>query len=84
MDLDRAIIRLSTFCSVSWLAFWGWRYLHGCIHVGGEVFFCPDAGGQSLERTDALHMVLYLLLPPVIGAGLCWFVWWRQRGASLR
>jgi hypothetical protein len=84
MDLDRAIIRLSLFCSVGWLAFWGWRYVQGCIHVKGDAFFCPNASGQSLERTDVLHMILYVLVPPLLGLGLSWWIWRQQRPQTLR
>ena len=67
MDIDRAIARLSLFGAVMWLIFWSWRYVTGCIHGGGKVMFCPNAGGQTLFKTDGLHAALFLLLPPLCG-----------------
>ena len=67
MDLDRAIARPSLFSAVLWLIFWSWRYATGCILSGGKVMFCPNAGGQTLIKTDGLHVALFLLLPPLCG-----------------
>ena len=67
MDIDRAIARLSLFGAVLWLVFWSWRYATGCIHGASKVMFCPNAGGETLVKTDWLHMGLFLLLPPLCG-----------------
>lgn len=67
MDIDRAIARLSLFGAVVWLTFWSWRYATGCIHGAGKVTFCPNASGETLVKTDGLHAVLFLLLPPLCG-----------------
>jgi hypothetical protein len=67
MDIDRAIARLSLFSAVLWLIFWSWRYATGCIQGNGKVMFCPNAGGETLVKTDWLHMGLFLLLPPLCG-----------------
>jgi hypothetical protein len=67
MDIDRAIARLSLFGAVVWLIFWSWRYATGCIDGGSKVLFCPNAGGQTLVKTDWLHIVLFLALPPLCG-----------------
>ena len=55
MDVARAIFRLLVAAAIGWLAFWGWRYV-GCIHAQGAIFFCPNASGKSLVRTDGLRM----------------------------
>jgi hypothetical protein len=67
MDIDRAIARLSLFGAVTWLSFWGWRYVTGCIHGMGRAVFCPNANGQTLVRTDWLHAGLFVALPPLLG-----------------
>ena len=78
MDAARAIFRLLVAGAIGWLAFWGWRYVD-CIHAQGAIFFCPNASGEALVRTDGLHMSLYLLLPPLSGLALSWWIWRRQR-----
>jgi hypothetical protein len=82
MDPARAIFRLLVAAAFGWLAFWGWRYASGCIHVQGSTFFCPDASGQSLVRTSGLHMALHLLLPPLTALAISCWIWRRQRLAG--
>ena len=82
MDAGRALFRLLIAAALGWLAFWGWRYASGCIHAQGAVFFCPDASGQSLVRTSWLHMALYLLVPPLAGLLLSFWIWRKQCPAS--
>jgi hypothetical protein len=84
MDVARAIFRLLVVAAFGWLAFWGWRYASGCIHVHGAIFFCPDASGQSLVRTSGLRMALYLLLPPLTALAISCWIWRRQRPAERR
>jgi hypothetical protein len=79
MEVDRAIIRLLVFCSLAWLLFWGWRYATGCINAGNMRFFCPDAGGQNLIRSDYIHVGLFLLIPPLAGLLVSFWVWYSQR-----
>jgi hypothetical protein len=79
MDLARALFRLLVAAALGWLAFWGWRYWDGCIHAQGATFFCPDASGQSLVRTDWLRMALHLLLPPLAGLAASFWIWRSQR-----
>ena len=79
MDASRALFRLIVAAAFGWLAFWGWRYGSGCIHARDAIFFCPDASGQSLVRTSGLRMVLHLLLPPLAGLAVCWWIWRGQR-----
>ena len=77
MDAARAIFRLLVASAIGWLAFWGWRY-GGCIHVQGAIFFCPNASGEALVRTDGLRMSLHLLLPPLSALALSYWIWRRQ------
>jgi hypothetical protein len=81
MDVARALFRLLIASAISWLAFWGWRYVD-CVHAQGMTFFCPDASGQALVRTDGLHMAIHLLALPLAGAGLSWWIWRNQRLAE--
>ena len=37
---------------------------------------------DAARATDGLHMSLYLLLPPLSGLALSWWIWRRQRLAS--
>ena len=78
MDAARAIFRILIASAIGWLAFWGWRYA-GCIHAQGATFFCPNASGEALVRTDTLRMAMHLLLPPLSGLALSWWIWRRQR-----
>ena len=82
MDVARAIFRLLIAAAISWLAFWGWRWWGGCIHVQGMTFFCPDASGQSLVRTDGLRMALQLFLPPLAALSISFWIWRSQRLAG--
>jgi hypothetical protein len=82
MDVARALFRLLVAAAISWLAFWGWRYWVGCIHAQGATFFCPDASGQSLIRTNWLRMTLQLLLPPLAGLVVSFWIWRSQRLAG--
>jgi hypothetical protein len=82
MDVARALFRLLIASAFAWLAFWGWRYGSGCIHAQGDTFFCPDASGQSLVRTDGLRMALHLLVPPLAGLAVCFWIWRNQRLAG--
>jgi hypothetical protein len=79
MDIDRAIARLSLFSAILWLIFWSWRYATGCIHGDGKVLFCPNAGGQTLVKTDNLHAALFLLLPPLCGFLTAALIFRRRR-----
>ena len=79
MDAARALFRLLIASAMGWLAFWGWRYALGCIHVRGATFFCPNASGEALVRTDILGMTIHLLGPPLAGAGICIWIWRNQR-----
>ena len=79
MDVSRALFRLLAAAAFGWLAFWGWRYWNGCIHAQAAIFFCPDASGQALVRTSGVRMVLHLLLPPLAGLAVCWWIWRSQR-----
>ncbi len=81
MDVARALFRLLIASAVGWLAFWGWRYAQGCIHVQGTTFFCPDAAGQSLVRTDGFSMAIHLLGPPLAGAAISFWIWRNQHPA---
>jgi hypothetical protein len=78
MDAARALFRLLVAAALGWLAFWGWRYWSGCIHARDAIFFCPDASGQSLVRTSGLRMALHLLLPPLAGLIVSFWIWRRQ------
>lgn len=79
MDAARALFRLLIASAIGWLAFWGWRYARGCIHARGTVFFCPNASGEALVRTDIFGMAVHLLAPPLVGAGICFWIWRCQR-----
>jgi hypothetical protein len=81
MDVARALFRLLIAAAIGWLAFWGWRY-QDCIHVQGAIFFCPDASGQSLVRTDGLRMALHLLAPPLVALSISLWIWRNQRLAG--
>ena len=48
----------------------------------GAIFFCPDASGQSLVRTNGLRMALHLLLPPLAGLAVSFWIWRNQRLAG--
>jgi hypothetical protein len=82
MDVARALFRLLVAAALCWLGFWGWRYWDGCIHVQGATFFCPDASGQTLVRTNGLRMALHLLLPPLAGLAVSFWIWRNQRLAG--
>ena len=82
MDAGRALFRLLIVAAIGWLAFWGWRYAGGCIHVQGATFFCPNASGEALVRTDGLRMAIHLLAPPLAGLAICVWIWRRQRLAG--
>jgi len=82
MDVSRALFRLLVAAAFGWLAFWGWRYWNGCIHAQAAIFFCPDASGQALIRTSGVRMVLHLLLPPLGGLAVSWWIWRTQRLAG--
>jgi hypothetical protein len=79
MDVSRALFRLLVAAAFGWLAFWGWRYLNGCIHAQGATFFCPDASGQSLVRISGPRMALHLLLPPLAALAVSFWIWRSQR-----
>ena len=81
MDVARALFRLLIASAIGWLAFWGWRY-QGCIHVQGMVFFCPNASGEALVRTDGLRMALQLLALPLAGLAISFWIWRKQRLAG--
>lgn len=82
MDVARALLRLLIAAAVGWLAFWGWRYAEGCIHAQGATFFCPDASGQSLVRTNGLRMAIHLLGPPLAALSISFWIWRNQRLAD--
>lgn len=79
MPVDRAIVRVALFVSATWLLFWGWRYITGCIHARTHVFFCPTASGDTLVRTDDLHIGLFVLLLPLLGLAISLLVDRHQR-----
>jgi len=79
MDVARALFRLLIASAIGWLGFWGWRYAQGCIHARGAVFFCPNASGEALVRTDTLGMAVHLLALPLASAGICFWIWRSQR-----
>jgi len=82
MDVARALLRLLIASAVGWLAFWGWRYGQGCIHAQGNIFFCPNASGEALVRTDGLGMAIHLLAPPLMALGISFWIWRSQRLAG--
>ena len=79
MSIDRAIVRIAVFGSTTWLLFWSWRYISGCIHGAAGTFFCPTASGETLVRTDYLHIGFFVLLPPLVGMAISLLIHRHQR-----
>jgi hypothetical protein len=80
MPVDRAIVRIALFAAATWLLFWGWRYITGCIHGRAQTFFCPNASGETLVRTDFVHIGFFLLMPPLLGLAISlWVLRHQQR-----
>lgn len=78
MNVASALFRLLVAGAISWLAFWGWRYAVGCIHAQQLIFFCPDAAGQSLVRTNLPRMIGYVLVPPLASLAISYWIWRSQ------
>jgi hypothetical protein len=77
MSASRAAIRLWVFGTVFWIGFWGWNDLHKCLTTAKRVLFCPvTTTGDTLVRTDYLHVFYFIFGPSLVSLLGGLFCWW--------